>query len=183
MSRLIRRAAGLGRAPRAADPDWYTQQYAHCDVLVVGAGAAGLAAALSAAQTGARVILCDEQSEPGGYLLSAPDVTIDGHPAPEWVARVLAEIADRVTILPNTTAFGWFPGNLIGLAQRLDDDPMRAARHDRVRPDDPRHGRRGPAIVADWVRGRMTRTRTPSWRSRQMPRHPANAFGMSEQSG
>src|ERR1700744_4106762 len=48
-SPAIRRVAGLGRAPRAADPDWYTQQYAHCDVLVVGAGAAGLAAALAAA--------------------------------------------------------------------------------------------------------------------------------------
>ncbi|HVY16931.1 MAG TPA: sarcosine oxidase subunit alpha family protein [Rhodopila sp.] len=116
----IRRAAGLGKAPRAADPDWYVQQYAHCEVLIVGAGPAGLAAALAAARTGARVILCDEQAEPGGYLLSAPDVAIDGMAAPDWVAQTLERIADNVLVVPRTTAFGWFPGNLIGLAQRLD---------------------------------------------------------------
>ena len=47
---VIRAAAGLGRAPTAADPDRYAQRYAHCDVLVVGAGPAGLAAALTAAE-------------------------------------------------------------------------------------------------------------------------------------
>ena len=57
---VIRRAAGLGRAPTEADPDRYAQRYAHCDVLVVGGGPAGIAAALAAASSGARVILCDE---------------------------------------------------------------------------------------------------------------------------
>jgi sarcosine oxidase, subunit alpha len=65
---LIRRAAGLGRAPTLPDPDHYASRYAHCDVLVVGAGAAGLAAAAAAAARGARVILCDEQSAFGGAL-------------------------------------------------------------------------------------------------------------------
>src|SRR5208282_5822684 len=55
----IRAAAGLGRAPGQPDPDCYAHRYAHCDVLVVGAGPAGLAAALTAAGTGATVILCD----------------------------------------------------------------------------------------------------------------------------
>ena len=62
----IRDAAGLGRAPTAADPDRYAQRYAHCDVLVIGAGPTGLAATLSAAASGARVILVDEQAEPFG---------------------------------------------------------------------------------------------------------------------
>ncbi|MBN8909253.1 MAG: (2Fe-2S)-binding protein, partial [Rhodospirillales bacterium] len=66
----IHRAAGLGRAPTAPDPDHYAQQYAHCDVLVVGGGPTGLAAALAAAESGARVILCDEQAEFGGSLLA-----------------------------------------------------------------------------------------------------------------
>ncbi len=68
----IRRAAGLGRAPRQGDPDRYAHHYAHCDVLIIGGGAAGIAAALGASATGARVILCDEQAEFGGSLLSEP---------------------------------------------------------------------------------------------------------------
>ena len=75
----IRRAAGLGRAPVDADLDRYLHRYAHCDVLIIGGGAAGLAAALGASATGARVILCDEQAELGGSLLHEPNVTIDGN--------------------------------------------------------------------------------------------------------
>ena len=67
---IIRAAAGLGRVPTAPDPDRYLQRHAHCDVLVVGAGPAGLAAALAAAEAGGRVILCDEQAEMGGSLLA-----------------------------------------------------------------------------------------------------------------
>jgi len=122
----IRAAAGLGTAPREADPDRYAARYAHCDVLVVGAGPAGLAAASAAAAAGARVMLCDEQSEFGGALLSQhPDVAtrIDGRPVLEWLARTLAELAanPRVTLLPRTTAFGYFPHNLLSLNQRLTD--------------------------------------------------------------
>src|SRR5690606_24352261 len=60
---VIRAAAGLGRAPTASDPDRYARRYAHCDVLVIGGGPAGLAAATAAMEAGARVILCDEQAE------------------------------------------------------------------------------------------------------------------------
>lgn len=106
---LIRRAAGHGRAPAAPDPDRYDQRYAHCDVLVIGAGAAGLTAARQAADTGARVILCDEHP------------TIDAPFAANG----------RVTLLPRTTAFGYYPHNMVGLAERLTDhlaspDPTRA---------------------------------------------------------
>ncbi len=77
---LIRHAAGLGRAPTLPDPDRYLHRYAHCDVLVIGSGPAGMAAALAAAETGARVILCDEQAELGGSLL-AESAAIEGQPA------------------------------------------------------------------------------------------------------
>jgi sarcosine oxidase subunit alpha len=63
---LIRGAAGLGASPSKPDPDAYASRYAHCDVLIVGGGAAGLSAALTAARGGARVILVDEQAEAGG---------------------------------------------------------------------------------------------------------------------
>src|SRR6202045_3934121 len=120
---VIRRAAGLGRAPTRADPDRYAQRYAHCDVLVVGAGPAGIAAALAAAESGARVILCDETAEFGGSLLSETDALIDGQTAFAWVHAAIASLAKngRVTLLARTTAFGYFPHNLIGLNQRLSD--------------------------------------------------------------
>jgi sarcosine oxidase, subunit alpha len=120
---LIRRAAGLGKAPTLPDPDRYAQLYAHCELLIVGAGPAGIAAALTAAGSGARVILCDEQAELGGSLLSDPGVLIDGQGASAWLAASLAALAanPRVTLLSRTTAFGYFPHNLIGLHQRLTD--------------------------------------------------------------
>ena len=120
---LIRRAAGLGRAPSQPDPDRYAQRFAHCDVLVVGAGPAGLAASLAAAAGGARVILADEQSEPGGSLLDGCVASIDGEMADAWLAWSLAELAGnpRVRVMPRTTAFGYFPHNNLGLVERLTD--------------------------------------------------------------
>ena len=69
---LIRRAAGLGKAPPGPDPNLYDKMHAHVDVLVAGAGPAGLAAALAAARSGARVLIADEQNELGGSFLSLP---------------------------------------------------------------------------------------------------------------
>ena len=112
----IRAAAGLGESPTLADPDRYTNRFAHCDVLVVGAGPAGLSAALAAASSGARVIICDEQPELGGSLLSEPD-------SGTWLPRAIETLTrnPRVTVLPRTTAFGYFPHNMVGLNQRLTD--------------------------------------------------------------
>ena len=119
----IRAAAGLGRAPAEADPDLYLNRYAHCEVLVVGSGPAGLAAALAAAESGGRVILVDEQAEFGGSLLSATDATIDGQSAQTWLANALAALAanPRVTLLSRATAFGYFAHNMIGVSERLTD--------------------------------------------------------------
>ncbi|NKE45462.1 sarcosine oxidase subunit alpha family protein [Roseomonas frigidaquae] len=119
---LIRRAAGLGRAATAPDPDRYERMHAHCDVLVVGAGPTGLAAALAAARTGARVILADEDFALGGRLL-AERQEIDGAPATGWVARVLAELQNLpdVTLLPRTTIFGAFDHGTYGAVQRVAD--------------------------------------------------------------
>src|SRR5260370_34410712 len=81
---VIRRAAGLGRAPTRADPDRYAQRYAHCDVLVVGAGPAGIAAALAAADSGARVMLCAESAEFGGRLLADTSALVGGQGGAAW---------------------------------------------------------------------------------------------------
>ena len=118
----IRNASGLGVSPTEHDPDRYDKRYAHCDVLVVGGGIAGLTAALSAARAGARVVLCDEQAEAGGWLLSSNE-TVDGQPAAQWVAKALAELAGLadVTVLPRTTAFGYLDHDLVTLVERRGD--------------------------------------------------------------
>ncbi|MGE7416729.1 sarcosine oxidase subunit alpha family protein [Methylobacterium tarhaniae] len=120
---VIRAAAGLGKAPAAPDPDRYANRHAHCEVLVVGAGPAGLAAALAAARTGKRVILADEGPEPGGALLHETSAEIDGRPAAEWLDGALAELDSRenVILLPRTTAFGYYNHNHVALAERITD--------------------------------------------------------------
>ncbi|ASY58249.1 sarcosine oxidase subunit alpha [Sinorhizobium sp. CCBAU 05631] len=120
---FIRRAAGLGVAPTEPDPDHYASRYAHCDVLVVGAGVAGLAAALAAAKAGAKVILCDEQPDVGGALRYDSGTTIDGKPGYNWAqetGRALAGM-DNVTVLARTTAFGYYNHNFVGLVERVTD--------------------------------------------------------------
>jgi sarcosine oxidase subunit alpha len=119
---FIRRMAGLGMAPVAPDPDHYDKTHAHCDVLVIGGGPAGLSAALAAGRSGARVILCDEQAEFGGALLGAPD-TIDGQFSADWIADTLVELASlpEVRLLPRTTAFGYYDHNYVALVERTGD--------------------------------------------------------------
>ena len=133
----IREAAGLGVAPTEPDPDHYSQRYAHCDVLVVGAGPAGIAAAREAADAGARVMLCDDRARMGGSLLAAVDTVIDGLPADQWVKRELEVLAakDNVTLLPRTIAFGYYPHNWIGLTEKLTDhlaNPAKGAARERL---------------------------------------------------
>jgi sarcosine oxidase subunit alpha len=115
-----------GRRP-GPDPDRYQHLHAHCDVLVVGAGSAGLAAALAASEGGKRVILADEQAEMGGALLHDTTSAIDGTPAWTWLADALAVLGARgnVTLLPRTTVFGYYNHNHIGLVQRLTDHLQR----------------------------------------------------------
>ena len=119
---LIRRAAGMGRAASEPDPDRYEHRYAHCDVLVIGGGAAGLAAARAAAGAGARTIVCDENPAWGGGDCGDGD-TIDGVSRAQWIAdavQALGALPD-LTLLPRTTAFGYYDGNLVGAVERVSD--------------------------------------------------------------
>jgi sarcosine oxidase subunit alpha len=132
----IRRIAGLGRAPDSPDPDGYAQAWAHCDLLVIGGGPAGLAAALAAAPSGRRVILCDADEEMGGSLLLDPGAVVDGLPAWQWISRSISELSRHanVRMLPRTTAFSYGVHNMVALAERLTDHlPAALARGSRER--------------------------------------------------
>jgi sarcosine oxidase subunit alpha len=126
---FIRRAAGLGVAPTQPDPDSYANRFAHCDVLIVGAGAAGVSAALAAGRSGAKVLLVDEQAEAGGWLLSEPDIRIEGRQAWDWLETSLAELRamPNVSVLTRTTAIGYYHQNFVALCQRLTDHLATAA--------------------------------------------------------
>jgi heterotetrameric sarcosine oxidase alpha subunit len=119
---VIRRAAGMGRTADAPDPDRYEHQYAHCDVLVIGGGPAGLAAARVAARSGARVVVCQQSARFAGMLLGA-SAEVEGRPASDWVDETVAELAAQpeATMLARTTAFGYYDANLVGALERVAD--------------------------------------------------------------
>ena len=109
---LIRKAAGLGKASYEADPDSYEKCWAHCDLLVIGAGPAGLAGALTAGRAGARVILADEGFALGGSLLLERNSPLKD---------MLNELDNlpNVQCLPRTTVIGWYDDNVFGAVERV----------------------------------------------------------------
>lgn len=116
--RVIRRAAGLGGAPDGRDPDRYDREFGFADVLVVGAGPAGLAAVATLAAAGLSVTLADEADRPGGMLL-AESGPIDGEAPAAAVDRRIAELASAgARVLAATTAYGLFDGGVVGLVER-----------------------------------------------------------------
>ncbi|TDK39433.1 sarcosine oxidase subunit alpha [Rhizobium deserti] len=128
---FIRRAAGLGEAPKEEDPDHYANRFAHCDVLIAGAGVAGLTTALSAAATGATVILVDEQPEVGGALHHDAATTIDGQNGYDWAQDAAARLKamPNVTLLTRTTVFGYYNHGFLGLVERVTDHLARPGRN------------------------------------------------------
>ncbi len=121
---IIRHAAGYGSAPVENDPDIYDHMHHHVQVLVVGGGASGLVAALTAGQAGLRVLLLDEQNELGGWLLSQPNANIGGKTAPAWLKAAIDELKSlpNVRILTRTSAFALHDMNMIQAAQSLQDN-------------------------------------------------------------
>ena len=111
---LLRRMAGLGRPPRTPDPARCDKTHAHCDVLVVGGGPAGIGAALAAGRSGARVILAEADRELGGALLRRP-----GQMEDRWLPQVSAELAalPEVRMLTDVVVFGRYDGNYLMAAE------------------------------------------------------------------
>ncbi|MFD0167964.1 2Fe-2S iron-sulfur cluster-binding protein [Streptomyces decoyicus] len=119
---VARGLSGQGRLSGEPDTARYDTMHAHCDILVVGAGPAGLSATLAAARSGARVILVDELPRPGGSLLGSQEL-LDGAPASAWVSDAVADLDahDDVQVLHRTTAFGYYDDGLVlALEKRTD---------------------------------------------------------------
>ena len=119
---IIRRAAGLGKAPTEGDADRYEHAYAFCDVLVVGAGVAGLKAAKSAADAGQRVILLEQTPVFGGRA-PVDETEVDGKPVDAWVSAMESDLAarDNVTIRTRTCGFGVYDHGYVLADERVAD--------------------------------------------------------------
>lgn len=118
----IRQAAGLGKSPLKSDPDHYAFEYAHCDVLIVGAGPAGLSAALAAAQSGARVVIADERATLGGSALWE-NKQINSLNSTEWVDQTVTSLRamPNVRLLPRSTVSGAYDHGMLTIVERVTD--------------------------------------------------------------
>ncbi|MFM7656283.1 MAG: 2Fe-2S iron-sulfur cluster-binding protein, partial [Paracoccaceae bacterium] len=119
---IIRRAAGLGALSKEEDPDEYDKGFLHCDLLVIGAGPAGLMAALTAGRAGARVVLADEDFRMGGRL-NAETHEVGGQAGADWAAGVVAELAamPNVRLMNRTTIVGAFDHGIYSAVERVSD--------------------------------------------------------------
>lgn len=119
---IIRRSAGLGKAPTVGDADRYEQAYAFCDVLVVGAGVAGLMAAKAAADAGQRVILLEQQPSLGGRA-PVDEAEVQGQQVEAWLAAIESDLAarDNVTIRTRTCAAGVYDHGYVLADERVAD--------------------------------------------------------------
>jgi len=113
--------SGLGVLDEEPDDRVHDKHFCHADVLVVGGGPAGLAAALVAGRTGARVTLVDDQPELGGSLLASSGEEIEGMAALDWVGIVAAELTalPEVRVLSSTSAFGSYDDNYVLALEQL----------------------------------------------------------------
>ncbi len=119
---VIRKAAGLGSLSMKADPDEYDKGFRHCDLLIIGAGPAGLMAALTAGRAGAEVILADEDFSMGGRL-NAETFSINNEVASDWAAAAVAELSSmtNVRLMTRTTVIGAFDHGIYGAVERVSD--------------------------------------------------------------
>ncbi len=119
--KILRNAAGLGTVTPEAPDAYYDKKYEFAEVLIIGGGPAGMSAALSAAQAGARVLLLEEAPFLGGHLAYERQMVevgenrlLEKKPVPEPLPayELAQQLARQVMSQPNirvelnTCAFG-----------------------------------------------------------------------------
>ncbi len=119
---IIRAAAGLGSLSGEEDPDTYDKGFLHCDLLIIGAGAAGLSAALTAGRAGQQIIIADEDFLPGGRLNLEND-TIDDLSSAAWAKAAHAELQrlPNVRFMTRTTVYGAYDHGVYGAIEKRTD--------------------------------------------------------------
>lgn len=119
---IIRRAAGLGSLSLEDDPDVYDKGFLHCDLLIVGAGPAGLAAALTAGRAGVDVIIADEDFRMGGRL-NSETFALGDQAGAEWASATVTELTSlpNVRLMGRTTVIGAFDHGIYGAVERVSD--------------------------------------------------------------
>ena len=119
----IRNSAGLGTLAKQPDPDTYDKGFRYCDILIIGAGASGLSAALTAASSGAKVILADEDFLMGGRL-NFETAKIDGKAGNEWAKNAVDKLSamDNVTLMSDTTIFGVYDHGIYGALENRSSE-------------------------------------------------------------
>ena len=118
----IRASAGLGKLSMKPDPDVYDHGFLHCDLLIIGAGPAGLAAALAAGRAGARVILADEDFRMGGRL-NAETYEVSGQAGADWAKGAVTQLAGmpNVRMMTRTVVYGAYDHGIYGALERKTD--------------------------------------------------------------
>ncbi len=127
----IRNAAGLGTLSTEPDPDTYDKGFRYCDILIIGAGATGLSAALTAASSGAKVILADEDFLMGGRL-NTESMKINGISGSKWAKDAVAQLSamKNVRLMADTTIFGVYDHGIYGAIENRSLE----AREDKNKP-------------------------------------------------
>ena len=119
---IIRHAAGLGSLSKIDDPDLYDKGFLHCDLLIIGAGPAGLSAALTAGRSGAQIILADEDFRMGGRL-NSETFSVGDQSGSDWATKTVAELGSmpNVRVMPRTTVIGSFDHGIFPAVERNSD--------------------------------------------------------------
>jgi sarcosine oxidase subunit alpha len=134
---IIRHSAGLGRSPKVADPDIYDHRYVHCDVLVIGAGIAGIMAAKTAAKNNLKTLILDEKTEIGGTTIyqNSDNFKIDNEISSDWLNNEINELKklDNLEIKTRTSVAAYHGYNYLLARENLTDHLSKSEKQNKIR--------------------------------------------------